>query len=308
MDRPLATQSRCRALRDALGAREILVAPGAYDAITARLIEANGFAGVYVTGGGTTNAHLGLPDLGLMTMSEMALIVSRIANAVSLPVFSDADTGYGSPLNVRRTVQEFERAGLAGLHIEDQTGIKRCGHLDGKSLASTEEMCTKILAACDARTDSDFVVIARTDAAAVEGIDSAIDRAHAYVRAGADVIFVEALHTREEFAQFALAVDEVPLLANMTEFGKTPYFSADEFEKLGYAAVIFPMLGFRLMLYAIDQGLQELARSGSQVALLERMRTREELYELVDYDAFHELERRYTQPASEDSTAHIPTH
>lgn len=286
-------------LREAINAPAILVAPGAYDAISARLVEANGFEAVYVTGGGTTNAHLGLPDLGLMTMTEMALICKHIAASVSLPVFSDADTGYGNPLNVRRTVVEFERAGLAGLHIEDQAGIKRCGHLDGKSLATTKEMSYKIEAACEARSDPDFVIIARTDAAAVEGIAGAISRANAYADAGADVVFVEALHTRDDFARFSHSVSDIPLLANMTEFGRTEYLTAGVFQELGYAAVIFPMTSFRLMLRAIDDGLQALAAEGTQINLLDRMRTRDELYELLDYKSFDRLEARYS-PSPDD--------
>jgi methylisocitrate lyase len=287
------TASPGQRLRELLTAPEILVVPGAYDAISARLVQANGFDAVYVTGGGTTNAHLGLPDIGVTTLTEMATIVTRIADAVTLPVFSDADTGYGTALNVMRTVREFERGGLAGLHIEDQSGVKRCGHLDGKSLISAAEMSAKVQAACEARRDPGFVVIARTDAVAVEGMDGALERAHAYAEAGADVLFIEALRTPEEFADFAQRAPDVPLLANMTEYGRTDLLTAAEFQELGYAAVIFPMTAFRLMLRAVDDGLRELAVAGTQRGLLDRMRTRDELYELVDYARFHELERRF---------------
>jgi methylisocitrate lyase len=253
--------SAARRLREALAAPEILVAPGAYDAITARIVEKHGFPAVYVTGAGTVNAQLALPDVGLTTMTEMCDVVGRIARAVDVPVFSDADTGYGNALHAMRTVSAFERAGAAGLHIEDQDSLKRCGHLDGKRLISTSEMCEKIVAATQGRSDPDFLIIARSDAVAVEGLDGALRRAHAYVEA-----------------------PESPLLANMTEFGKTPLISAAEFQELGYDAVIFPMMAFRLMLWAVDEGLAELARSGTQRELLPRMRTREELYELLGYE------------------------
>lgn len=271
-------------LRSAFEAPEILVAPGAYDAITARVIEKHGFPAVYVTGAGTVNAQLGLPDIGLTTMTEMSEMVGRIADAVGVPVFSDADTGYGNADNTARTVRSFERAGAAGLHIEDQDDGKRCGHLDDKRVVEIADMCEKVRAAVDARTDHDFVVIARTDAAAIEGVSGALERAHAYAAAGADVIFIEALTTREDFLRFAREAPEVPLLANMTEFGKTPLMTTKEFEELGYAGVIFPMTAFRLMLRAVDEGMAQLAADGTQRALIPSMRTRRELYELLDYD------------------------
>jgi methylisocitrate lyase len=272
------------ALRGALTGPEIVVAPGAYDAISAKLIARHGFKAVYVTGAGTSNAHLGLPDVGLMTMAEMARLVEHIAGAVAVPVFSDADTGYGNELNVARTVRAFENAGAAGIHIEDQQSFKRCGHLDGKELVTIDDMVAKLRAAVDSRTDPNFVLIARTDAAAVEGIEGALERAHAYAAAGADVIFCEALKTRKEFGRFADEAPAVPLLANMTEFGKTPMISSGEFEQMGYAAVIFPMTAFRLMLRAIDDGMRELAEAGTQRDMLPRMLTREQLYEILEYD------------------------
>jgi len=270
--------------RDALNADEILVTPGAYDAISARLIALHGFSAVYVTGAGTVNAYLGLPDIGLMTMVEMAQIVGNIVSAVDVPVFADADTGYGNELSVMRTVQAFERAGLSGMHIEDQESFKRCGHLDGKEIIPVEEMVAKLHAAVASRSDPNFIIIARTDAVGVEGFDSAVRRAHAYAEAGADVIFCEALTTRADFENFAKKAPSLPLLANMTEFGKTPLMTASEFEELGYAAVIFPMTAFRLMLKAIDDGMRELAASGTQRDLLPKMKTREQLYEILDYD------------------------
>lgn len=275
--------SRGRRLRDLLEALEILVAPGAYDAITARAIQDNGFDAAYVTGAGTVNAQFGLPDVGLITMTEMSEAVARIAGAVDIPVFSDADTGYGNEQSVARTVRSFERAGAAGLHIEDQVSEKRCGHLDDKELIATEDMCLKIAAAVDARSDPDFVIIARTDAIGPEGYDAGLRRTHEYAGAGADVIFIEALTSQEEFARYAKDAPSVPLLANMTEFGRTPLISAAELQALGYAAVIFPMTAFRLMLWAVDEGLAHLRATGTQDGLLERMRTRQELYDLLDY-------------------------
>lgn len=289
-----ATQAR-EALRAALTAPDILVAPGAYDAITARLVQANGFQAVYVTGAGATNASLGMPDLALTTLTEMAGIVGRMADAVDVPVFSDVDTGYGGVLNVMRTVREFERAGAAGIHVEDQEFAKRCGHLEGKRIVGVEEMVGKLRAAIEAREDPAFVLIARTDSAAIGGVEEALRRAHAYAEAGADVIFVEALRSREEFAAFAQSAPRIPLLANMTEFGKTPLIPAAEFQELGYAAVIFPMTAFRLMLRAVDEGLAELARTGTQAGILDRMRTRAELYELVDYARYDAYEQRFLQ-------------
>ena len=279
----------------------IVVAPGAYDAITARIIARNGFPAIYMTGAGTVNAHLGIPDIALGTLSEFVENASRIVDVVDVPVICDADTGFGNALNVMRTVRSYEKAGVAGIHIEDQESPKRCGHLDGKRLVPVEEMEGKIRAACEARRDDDFVIIARVDAAAVEGVPAAIDRAGRYAAAGADVIFAEALTNEEEFATFASAGLEVPLLANMTEFGKTPYLTADRFEELGYDVVIFPMMAFRMMLGAVDESMAELAKTGTQEGMLDRMRTRSELYDIVDYPAWNDAERRHVSDVGEDS-------
>lgn len=280
-------------LRELLAEPGVVVAPGAYDAITARIIAANGFPAVYMTGAGTVNAHLGLPDIALGTLTEFVENAARIADVVAQPVICDADTGFGNAVNVIRTVRAFERAGVAGIHLEDQESPKRCGHLDGKRIVPVTEMEGKIRAACDARRDDDFVIIARVDAAAVEGVESAIDRAGRYVEAGADVIFAEALTSPDEFGRFGEAGIGVPLLANMTEFGKTPYLSAEQFADLGFDIVIFPMLAFRMMLGAVDDAMVELAASGSQERLLDRMKTRDELYEIVDYPAWSDAEQRY---------------
>ncbi|QBI20511.1 methylisocitrate lyase [Egibacter rhizosphaerae] len=284
-----------RVLRERIASDGILVAPGAYDAITARAIEAHGFDAVYVTGAGTVNAQLGLPDISLGTMTEIVDNARRIAQGVSVPVFCDADTGYGNAVNVMRTVREFEQAGVAGIHLEDQVTPKRCGHLEGKEIVDTGEMVGKIRAACEARRDDDFVVIARSDAAAVEGVEASVERCRAYAAAGADVIFSEALTTEADFRTFAEAGIGAPLLANMTEFGRTPYLSASEFEAIGYDVVIFPMLAFRSMLKAVDDALSHLRAHGTQADILDRMKTREELYELVDYPSYDEHERRFVR-------------
>jgi len=283
--------------RELLAEPGIVVAPGAYDAITARVIGRHGFPAVYMTGAGTVNAHLGIPDIALGTLTEFVENATRIADVVDQPVICDADTGFGNALNVMRTVQAFERAGVAGVHLEDQESPKRCGHLDGKRIVPVEEMEGKIRAACDARRDDDFVIIARVDAAAVEGVSAAIDRAGRYAEAGADVIFAEALTTPDEFGTFGAAGLGVPLLANMTEFGKTPYLTVEQFEDLGFDVVIFPMLAFRMMLGAVDTAMAELASSGTQSNLVNRMMTRDELYELIDYPAWDDAERRHvTEP------------
>jgi len=293
-DRPPATSSASR-LRELIASDTILVAPGAYDAISARLIEANGFEAVYVTGAGTVNARLGIPDNSLGSLTEMLDTARCIVDAVDIPVFCDIDTGFGNAVNVMRTIRLYERAGVAGIHLEDQVMPKRCGHLDGKEIVPIEEMVGKIRAAVAARTDPDFVIMARTDAAAVEGVDAAIARARAYTEAGADVIFTEALTTEEEFAKFAAANVGAPLLANMTEFGKTPYLTTQRFEELGFSIVIFPMAAFRSMLKGIDDTLKEIRATGTQVARLDAMKTRAELYELVDYAAYDELEQRFVR-------------
>ncbi len=282
-------------LRELIARAEILVAPGAYDAITAKIMAAAGFSAVYMTGAGTVNAHLGLPDIALGTLEEFTQNAGRMVDVVDVPVFCDADTGFGNAVNVVRTVRAYERVGVAGIHLEDQESPKRCGHLDGKRIVTVEEMVGKVSAAADTRRDPSFVIMARTDAAAVEGVAAAIDRAGRYMEAGADVIFAEALTTEAEFRAFASALPGVPLLANMTEFGKTPYFTAAQFQEFGFAAVIFPMMAFRLMLHAVREGATELARTGSQQAVLDRMVTRADLYELIDYPTWDGYEQRYVQ-------------
>lgn len=285
-----------RRLRKLLSRSGILVVPGAYDALTARMIEKVGFDAVYMTGGGTVNSLTALPDNGLITLTEMAMNARYIAGATSIPVISDADTGYGNAVNIMRTVWEFERAGVAGIHIEDQVAPKRCGHVAGKEIVSTEEMVGKIRAACAAKNDPDFVIIGRVDARAVLGFDDAVARGRAYLGAGADVIFPEALESEDEFREYAQAV-EAPLLANMTEFGKSPYLSTQQFEEMGYKIVIFPVTALRMALKAVWEYLMTLREKGTQRDLVDRMFTRKELYELLDYDLFHGYERDFVSLA-----------
>src|SRR6056297_2772592 len=220
------------ALRRLLEQPGLLMAPGVADALNARLVAQAGFDAIYMTGAGTAVSRLGMPDIGLLTVSEMADNAGRIADASGLPLISDADTGYGGPLNVQRTVRMFEKAGVAGIHIEDQSWPKRCGHLSGKSLIPAEEMAAKVRAACDARVDDDFVIIARTDAIAVDGLAAALDRADLYAEAGADVIFVESPRTPEELSEIPRRL-KVPALFNMASSGKTPFLSRGEIEALG---------------------------------------------------------------------------
>ena len=277
---------RRQALRAALHAAPILRLPGAFSPLVARSIQEAGFEGVYVSGA-VVAADLALPDIGLTTLTEVAARARQIARATDLPVLVDADTGFGEPMNAARTVSELEDAGVAGCQLEDQVNPKRCGHLDGKEVVSTEQMVRRIGAAVSARRDPDFVICARTDAAGVEGIGDAIDRAHEYAAAGADVIFPEALHTREDFERFRHAVPEVPLLANMTEFGKTDLLSAGELQEIGYNAVIFPVTTLRIAMGQVEQALWELADSGTQAGWLDRMQHRSRLYDLVRYAEFN---------------------
>jgi len=257
--------------------------PGVFNAATARMVERAGFDAVYISGAGLCNATAGVPDVGLLTLTEVTLLAGYVARAVKIPCIVDADTGFGGADNAARTVRELEAAGLAGCHIEDQEFPKRCGHLAGKSLVETEEMNEKIAAAVSARRDKDFLLIARTDARAVESFEKAVKRAQSYLAAGADAIFPEALQGRKEFRDFAQAVD-APLLANMTEFGKSPLMSRDELAELGYRMVIYPQTAFRVSMFATGQMLRDLKSSGTQESWLERMQTRKELYELLDYD------------------------
>jgi methylisocitrate lyase len=272
-----------RKLRDLLSGSRTVAVPGVFNPAVALLAEEAGFECLYLSGAAFSNS-MGLPDIGVTTLTEVADAAARISSTVpSLPLIVDVDTGFGEAVNVSRTVALMERAGAAAIQIEDQVMPKRCGHLDGKEVTEPLEMVKKILAAKSA-VKTDLVVIARTDAAATEGIDGAIDRANVYLKAGADAIFPEALTSKAEFAEFARNV-RAPLLANMTEFGKTPYLSVADFSKIGegYKLVIFPVTAFRVAMKAMRGAFKELSRSGTQMGLLDKMMTREEFYELTDY-------------------------
>jgi methylisocitrate lyase len=273
-----------RALREALASGRLLRLPGAFNPLSARLIETKGFDGVYVSGA-VLSADLGLPDIGLTTATEVTTRAGQIARMTNLPALVDADTGFGEPMNVARTVQGLEDAGLAGCHVEDQVNPKRCGHLDGKDVVDDETALRRVRAAVDGRRDPDFLVVARTDARAVLGLDAAIDRARALVDAGADAVFPEALAGPEEFAAFRAALD-VPLLANMTEFGKGRLLTAQQLADLGLNIVIYPVTLLRLAMGAASAGLDEILREGTQEGLLDRMQTRAELYDLLDYAGY----------------------
>jgi len=275
---------RRRALRERLASGDLLQMPGAFNPLAARLIEAKGFDGVYVSGA-VISADLGLPDIGLTTATEVATRAGQIARMTSLPTLVDADTGFGEPMNVARTVQALEDAGVAGCHIEDQVNPKRCGHLDGKQVVDLDTAVQRVRAAVAGRRDPDFLVMARTDVRAVEGLPAAIDRARAYVEAGADAIFPEALLGPRELEAFRAAID-VPLLANMTEFGKGELLTAEQLADLGYNLVIYPVTLLRLAMGAAAAGLDEIRGHGTQAALLDRMQHRRDLYELVDYTGY----------------------
>jgi methylisocitrate lyase len=279
--------------RELLERSEILPAMGGYDALSARLIERAGGEVVYMSGSSVSTSVHGYPDVGLTTMTEMVDRARGMVAAVDVPVFCDADTGYGNPLNVRRTVEEYERAGVAGIHVEDQTFPKKCGHFEDKSVVPTGEMVGKLRAATDAREDEAFVVIARTDARAVEGFDAAVERAEAYLDAGADALFVEALESREELERIGEAFPDDPLVANMTEGGKTPLFTASEFEAMGYDAVLFPATGFKAAAKAMEELYAEIVETGTQEGMMDRLVTWEGRNEITGLDDVVELEERY---------------
>ena len=273
-----------RRFRERLAGDEVVRMPGAFNPLSARLIEAKGFDGAYVSGA-VVSADLGLPDIGLTTLTEVATRAGQIARMTDLPTLVDADTGFGEPMNVARTVQAMEDAGLAGLHVEDQVNPKRCGHLDGKQVVDRETAVRRVRAAVEGRRDPDFVVVARTDVRAVEGLAATIERARALVDAGADAIFPEALVGLAEFEAVAEAVG-VPVLANMTEFGKGELHTVDQLRDAGVRIVIWPVTLLRLAMGEAGRGLDEIAATGTQAALLDRMQHRADLYDLVDYAGY----------------------
>jgi methylisocitrate lyase len=277
-------------LRDAWAANPVLL-PGVFCPLVARLAERYGFRGVYLSGA-ALSASMALPDIGLVTLSEFVAEARRVSAATALPLLCDADTGFGEALAVERTVREFEAAGVAGIHLEDQHLPKRCGHLSGKTLAEPATMTAKIRAAVAAKRDPDFVLIARTDARGVTGFDDAVDRAKRYVDAGADAIFPEALESPQEFERFAKAVT-APLLANMTEFGKSPLIDAATLGSMGYRLILFPVSTFRSALRAAEATLKDIAAHGTQSRSVDAMLTRAELYDLLGYTGYEDRDREY---------------
>lgn len=276
------------AFRARLASGELVRMPGAFNPLSARLIERKGFEGVYISGA-VLSADLGLPDIGLTTLTEVAGRSAQISRMTDLPTLVDADTGFGEPMNVARTVQELENAGLAGLHIEDQFNPKRCGHLDGKNVVDLETATKRIRAAADARRDPNFLIMARTDIRATDGLEAAQQRAKALVEAGADAIFPEAMKDLSEFQAIRDAVD-VPILANMTEFGKSALFTVDELAGVGVNMIIYPVTLLRSAMGAAERTLEAIKSDGTQEAQVSSMLTRARLYDLVDYEAYNRFD------------------
>lgn len=277
-----------RILREQLASGQLLRFPGAFNPLSARLIERKGFDGVYISGA-VLAADLGLPDIGLTTLTEVAGRGDQIARMTELPAIIDADTGFGEPMNVARTIQHLENAGIAGCHIEDQINPKRCGHLDGKAVVDQDTAVKRIRAAVDARRDENFLIMARTDIRAAEGLEAALDRARALVDAGADAIFPEAMRTLEEFEAMRQAVD-VPLLANMTEFGKSELFTVQQLADVGMNIVIWPVSMLRISMGATERALDTLITEGTLTSKLDEMQHRADLYELIDYEHYNHFD------------------
>jgi methylisocitrate lyase len=282
---PTTAADKRIALRAGLASGELQLFPGAFNPLSAKLIQQKGMDGVYISGA-VLSADLGLPDIGLTTLTEVAGRSQQIARMTDLPSIVDADTGFGEPMNVARTIQTLEDAGVAGMHLEDQVNPKRCGHLDGKQVVDLDTALKRIKAAVEARRDPNFLIMARTDARGVDGLQAAVDRAKALVDAGADAIFPEAMASLEEFAAVRAAVD-VPILANMTEFGKSELFTTRQLADVGLNLVIFPVSLLRLAMGAAEKGLDTITREGSLTSLLPEMQTRARLYEVLDYEAYN---------------------
>jgi 2-methylisocitrate lyase-like PEP mutase family enzyme len=279
-------------MRELLVRKRLLLAPGAFDGLSARLVEEAGFDAVYLSGGSMARSA-GVPDLGLMTMSEVIERAQQVVAAVKIPVIADADTGYGNALNVVRTVREFERAGVAAIHIEDQVTPKRCGHLEGKEVIPLAEMESKLKAALEARSDADFVIIARTDARSIHGLDDAVERGRAFARLGADAVFVEAAESEAELEIIERSIRDVPLMVNMFKGGKTPLLPASRLEKMGYRIAIFPSDTQRAAIHAMKEALAVLKRDGSTEAIDDRLTTFQERDRLVGLGEWEKLEERY---------------
>jgi len=272
-------------LREAIAANSPLQIVGTINAYTALLAEKSGHKAIYLSGGGVAASSLGVPDLGITSLQDVLVDVERITNSTDLPLLVDIDTGWGGAFNISRAVKSLINSGAGGLHIEDQVAQKRCGHRPNKEIVSKQEMVDRVKAAVDAKTDDDFVVMARTDALANEGIDLAIERSLAYQEAGADALFPEALTTLEEYKIFSKEID-IPILANITEFGKTPLFNCEELKDSGVSMVLYPLSAFRAMSKAAESVYEEINQSGSQENVLNKMQTRDELYEVLDYHSF----------------------
>lgn len=280
-----ASPSAGTRLRNAVDAERPLQVVGAINAYAALLAQQAGFRAIYLSGAGVANASFALPDLGITTLNDVLEDARRITRATDLPLLVDADTGFGGAFSIARTVRDMTSGGVAGIHLEDQVQAKRCGHRPGKQLVAAQEMVDRVKAAVDARTDASFVVMARTDAHAIEGLDAAIERANHYLAAGADMIFAEALSSLEEYRRFTASVS-VPVLANLTEFGKTPLFTIGQMRDVGVGLVLYPLTGFRMMAAAATRAYEVLRRDGTQRALLPQMQTREALYAALGYHAY----------------------
>jgi carboxyvinyl-carboxyphosphonate phosphorylmutase len=286
-------------LPDLLASGEMVLAPGCYDALGARLVEEAGFDAAYMTGFGTAAARLGRPDVGLLTLTEMADNARRIAQAVEVPVIADADTGYGNPINVIRTVREYESSGVAAVHIEDQVMPKKCGHMEGKQLIGADEMVAKVEAAVAARRSPGFLIIARTDARAPEGLDAAIERARSYREAGADVLFIEAPQSLQEIETIASSFEDVPLLFNYAEGGKTPPVSHEQLRRLGFSIVIFPISTLLTATAAIRAALAQIKADGTPIELLGEMLPFNDFLDFIGLPEIRELEERFaTDPTT----------
>ncbi|AWS00398.1 isocitrate lyase/PEP mutase family protein [Metallosphaera hakonensis] len=281
-----------RKFRELMSTKEIILAPGAFNSLSARLIESTGFDAVYMTGFGTSASLLGYPDVGLLTMSEMVENARRIVNSVNLPVIADADTGYGNPINVIRTIQEYEKAGVAGIHIEDQVFPKKCGHISGKETVSLEDMVQKISAAKDAKS-RDFVLIARTDAIAVEGLESALERAKQYYRAGADMLFVEAPESVEQVETISKELRGIPLLFNWAEGGKTPPLDLETLKKFGFKVVIFPISTLLSATLAMRNVLEQIRKDGTPINVMDKLYPFRNFLEFIGLPEVQNLEKKY---------------
>ena len=284
----ISVADKRRSLREKLSGTSIIQMPGAFNPLSAKIIERHGFGAVYISGA-VISAELGLPDIGLTTLSEVSGRAQQISRVTDLPTLVDADTGFGEAINVARTVQVMEDAGVSGMHIEDQENPKRCGHLDGKAIVDRATALQRIRAAVDSRRDPDFMIVARTDARTVVGFEETVERAKALVGAGADAIFPEALACLDEFEQLCRAVD-APVIANMTEFGKTELYTAAELENVGVKIVIYPVSLLRLAMGATVRGLETLAREGTLSSVTPEMQTRSDLYDVLDYESFNHFD------------------